>query len=181
MFSRRSSTAKDSDSVQHDRLRSSSTSASRRSSIDSNKSNLSRWSRQTSIAGGHHPTTPSRSVTQTSLDQHALGGGRDIWRGHPGHLSGEQEGKLTELKNLLRTKGIYDVDGPNANGEGHGRGAIPEATLLYVLLFPFARWGCSSGRRERIRQWASTPGVSASLFLMTPPPEPNPSLDPNPR
>lgn len=82
---------------------------------------------------------------------------------------------LTELKNLLRTKGIYDEDGPNANGEGHGRGAIPEATLLYVLhsllLVGVALVGKGGDKAMGVDVWCL--GLA---FLMTPPPEPNPSV-----
>lgn len=133
MFSRRSSVATNGDSpttATHEHARSPSA-VSRKSSIGSHHSGLSKWSRATSVKGG--TPTPSRSA---SVDLSGLDGpgGRDPWRGHPGHLSDEQQLKLAELKTTLTANGIHDEHGPAANAEGNGKGVIPEGTLLSVSL-----------------------------------------------
>lgn len=128
MFSRRSSVATNPDvATPHDpRSPSAGAVLSRKSSIGSHKSNLSRWSRAPSVA---EPTSRKGSLDLSHAGQQ---GPRDPWRGHPGHLTEEQERKLAELKTTLGQDGTYDPAGPNANGDGHGKGDIPDGTLLLV-------------------------------------------------
>jgi hypothetical protein len=130
MFSRRSSVATNPDTahaaVVDGRSPSAGAVLSRKSSIGSHKSNLSRWSRAPSVA-------PESRKGSLDLSHAAQTGPRDPWRGHPGHLTDEQERKLAELKTALGQDGTFDPNGPNANGDGHGKGDIPDGTLLSVV------------------------------------------------
>ena len=153
MFSRRSSVATNPDTAATADNRSPSAGAvlSRKSSIGSHKSNLSRWSRAPSVVGGG-PDSRKGSLALSHAAAAGGAGSRDPWRGHPGHLTDEQEHKLAELKTVLGQDGTYDPDGPNANGDGHGKGDIPDGTLLsvVVLVLPSRLWPLEqSGRRSR--------------------------------
>lgn len=94
-------------------------------------SHLSRWSKAKTEAA----TTPPGS-RRGSLDTHSHASDPNhpseagSFKGHPGHLSPEQEGKLAQFKVELTKLGIFDKDGGEDDSVGKGKGNISDTTLL---------------------------------------------------
>lgn len=91
-------------------------------------SHLSRWSKGPATPPGSRRGSLDTAHSSSTEPNHP--GEAGSFKGHLGHLTPEQEDKLSAFKAELKAKNIYEDRGSSDDSKHMGRGRVDDTTLL---------------------------------------------------